>query len=192
MSGFLVWKTPRMEVPECLQGAPIVRVHCDAYDQVALAHHAELLPIASPFVALPGGFGVAKIGQLDPTEYRRQIPWAVALSVVDGFGIEWDVPAILSPEGIPICDRSWMLDESGQWVRKAICDRQERAIAAALASHPHINNVEEYEEQLLLPWACAILECSYHLDAATIGRLGLLTTTSALAIVRGAAGWIPA
>jgi hypothetical protein len=113
------------------------------------------------------------------------------LSVVDGFGTEWEIPAILSPEGVPICDRSWVLNADGSWGRQSVSEIQDRAIAAAQAAFTLVHSPEEIPPESLLPWACAILESAYHLDAATIGRLGLLTTTGALAIVRGAAGWVP-
>jgi len=192
MSGLLVWRVPSMETPAPLVGAAIARVHTDDGDQVALACHADLLPVVSPsWVALSGGVSVAKVGQPDWRDYRRQMPWTVRLCVRDAFGAEWDCPALLSPEGIPVCDRSWVLLDDGTWGRRSVSEAQDRALAAAQAAFPIVHGDGDMQPDQLLPWACAIVESAYHLDAQTIGRLGLLTTASALAIVRAACGWLP-
>jgi hypothetical protein len=187
----IVWHVPRMETPACLTGCRIARVHCELGDQLALAQYAEMLPVSADFVRLKPGVSAAKVGGFDPEEYAREIPWAVALNVRDGYGATWRVPALLSPEGAPICDRSWILTEAGEWTRGAISEIQDRALLAAQAAHPLINSPTDIEPTDLLRWAMAIIESAYHLDTLTIGRLGLLTTTSAMAIVRGASGWVP-
>ncbi|HYG68736.1 MAG TPA: hypothetical protein VD838_13805 [Anaeromyxobacteraceae bacterium] len=196
----LVWrdlKGRHQALPAWLEGHEVVsRLHTEQGDLLACgAGAAELLGLRSGAAWHPvtDGWAVAVYGEVEPWRHERKLPWAIPVPIEDGRGVVWRVPAILSPMGTPACDLASRLTEDG-WVEEPTTPIAARAIAAAQAALPFVREDRLHEVELARQndWLCAVLEATYHLEALTIGRLGLITGTLRLHGLKAACGVIAA
>jgi len=194
----LVWrdlKGRHQATPAWLVGAEgLARRHTDQGDLLGCGPHAgELLDLRRDAVwhAVSDGWAVAQYGELEPWRQARRLPWAIAVAIEDGRGVEWLVPAILSPLGTPACDLASRLTDEG-WVEEPTTPVARRAIDACLAAAPFLrtDRLAEVELARQNEWLCAVLEATYHLDALAIGKLGVITGTLRLHGLRAACGLV--
>lgn len=171
--------TKRRRVPPHLVGADIARVHTDQGDLVALSCYVQLLGHRSDvdWVDVADGWQVAQYGIIEPQRYLRTQYWTLAVDVVDGNGGEWEVPAILAPNGVPCINMRRRLTDDG-WIAEPFNDYARAAIEACESARPYaLANWEGCETDQKTEWLIACLEAVYHLDALTIAKLGLVDDT---------------
>ncbi len=192
----LVWRDLKgrlQGLPAWLVGAEAVaRAHTEQGDLLACGAGAADLLGLRPGVAwhtVSDGWAVAVYGEIEPWRQLRTLHWAVPVRIEDGRGLEWCIPAILSPLGTPACDLASRLTEDG-WVEEPTTPIARRAIDACQAALPFLRSDRLHEVDLARQndWLCAVLESTYHLDALTIGRLGMITGTLRLHGLRAACG----
>lgn len=190
----LLWRDRErrtMATPTWLEGAKLSRVHTDDGDIVTLSRFVDYAAdrgqvwhkvsdgweVAEPEPAMP----------FSPSDWMRQDQlWTVVMSrsisdgrpvdLVDGTGRRWVVPAILSPEtGAALITQKRRLTSDG-WVREPLTEQAAAALDAARdARQWHIdNNIATAGVDQQQDWICACIEAVYHLDAMTIGVLGLV------------------
>jgi hypothetical protein len=192
----LVWrdlKGRHQATPAWLVGAEAVtRLHTEQGDLLACGSDVgPMLGLRAGVAWHPvtDGWAVAVYGEAEPWRQARALPWAVPVAIEDGRGVEWMIPAILSPLGTPACDLASRLTDEG-WVEEPTNPIARRAIDAAQAALPYVRTDRLHEVDLARQndWLCAVLEAAYHLDALTIGRLGLITGTLRLHGLRATCG----
>ncbi len=199
----LVWQDTKgraMATPSWLDGAPegsVARVHCDQGDLLAMGEHAAALLSwrpELPWYPVGEDWKVAVYGdQVEPWRNLRALPWAVPVPIEDGRGVEWAIPNILSPLGSPCMDMGARLTDSG-WVDEPLNPRAARALEACRRVLPFAREDRLHE---LTPddsnsAMASILEATYHMDALTIGRVGVITGALRRHGLRAACGVITA
>ncbi len=188
-------KRRTMATPSWLVDAPeLARRHTEEGDLLALGPHAaELLewrPEAT-WADVGEDWQACVYGDPDPWRHERACPWAVPIAIEDGAGLEWKVPAILSPLGGACMDQRSRLTATG-WVEEPVNPIAARALAACRAVLPFLQR--EALHELPLDYQndaiAAVLEACYHLNAQTIGVLGLITGTLRRHGLRSACGLV--
>lgn len=149
-------------------------------------------PIAKPnferlkWTPTANGWAVAQDHRpLDPSEYLRPRRWAMSIIVEDARGVDWMVPAILAPDGVPAVAQV-RRRVNGEWQREYVSDAQEAAVDAALAVRSGVAMTLEEQSDAV----AAIMEVAYFLDAETIGALGLMDDVLAVHALKMAAGMV--
>lgn len=173
-----------MARPSCLDGAPdVARLHTEGGDVLGMGHGASLLlrfDQTADWQSVGDGWISAIYGEPEIWRNVRRLPWAIPLTVSDGRGTDWRVPAILSPLGTPCCDMASRLTDAG-WVEEPTTPIARRAIDACYDALPHLKASPETLHTIPLDrqneWILAVLEACYHIDALTIAKRGLITAT---------------
>ena len=186
-----------MATPSWLVGAQAARVHSEAGDLLACGPGAALLLSFRPegeveWHDVGEGWSAALYGQAEPDLYRRPTPWCLPTEVEDGRGQSWHVPMILSPLGTPAIDMAARLMPDGTWSQAPATPAADRAVRACQAALPFVRTGTLHEVELgqQCAWMCATLEATHYLNAATIGKLELITGTLRLHGLRVACGII--
>lgn len=120
------------------------------------------------WLATADGWEVAVCGDPDMGALIRELPWGMRLVVQDGRKRDWIIPAILGPDGVPAVARVRRLVD-GKWVREDCDDRQSAAVEACESFR---NADLEHDAQTFA--VLSVLECTYHIDATSLGVLGLI------------------
>ncbi len=161
----------------------------------------DLVAITDPLVFPSGdglkwlpvedGWQVAKGGGADLPQLIRKRTDCQALTVFDGRGTSWLVPAILDPAGnvtmaVPLSS------VSGKWAREPT-DEQAGMIQAAQAARAEIvtNRLGQVPVEAACAWVCALLAGTYYLSPCTIGALALLDDYLIPRVLLAAAGFPP-
>lgn len=182
-----------MAAPTCFAGAEFARVQTLEGDLLAMGPGAaglmEWRPDAGWQDCGEGWQCAIYGGNPEPWRNVRAIPWAVPLLIEDGAGVEWRIPAILSPLGTACMDMRSRLTEKG-WVEEPVNEIAKRAYDACQAALPFAREDRLHELPLdrQNEMIAAILEACYHLNALIIGRLGLITGTLRRHGLRAACG----
>lgn len=182
----LVWNDTQrrtMAIPSWLVDAPgIARAHTEEGDLLAMGPlAAALLEWRRDVTWYDVGEGWRAAiygGQAEPWRNERECPWAIPTLIEDGAGLEWRIPHILSPLGQACMDMRSRLTADG-WVEEPVNAIAARAIAACRAVLPLAitDTLHEMPLDRQNDAIAAILEACYHLNALTIGALGLITGT---------------
>lgn len=183
----LVWKDTMgraMPTPSWLADAPdgsLARVHTDQGDLLAMGPNAAALLDWRPDAAwypVGEGWAVAVYGEIEAWRNLRKLPWAIAVAIEDGRGVEWAIPAIISPLGTPCMDMGARLTEAG-WEDEPLNPRAARALEACRLVLPFAreDRLHELTANQANSAMAAILEATYHIDALTVGRTGIITGT---------------
>lgn len=138
------------------------------------------------WVTVSDGWEAALIGDFDPAMYLRTLTSVAPLAVIDGSGREWVIPAVLSPDGDPCVCQRWIMTDNGL-ERSPIHDRD----GAAIDMCQWWRNAKEFTPQEMVSAIIAVVQCAYHLDALTIGKLGLIDDQLALRGINLASGKVP-
>ncbi len=161
----------------------------------------DLVAITEPLVFPPGdglkwrdigdGWQVAKAGPIDMAPLVRHRTDCETLTVADGRGAVWLVPAVLDPAGnvtmaVPLA----CMD--GKWSRQP-SPEQAAIIEAAQAARAEIvsDRLSQVPVDAACSWVCILLAAVYHLNPETIGALALLDDHLIPRVLLAAAGFPP-
>ena len=177
----LYWKAPNEQAkPQWLDGCPNAQC-CGVFWWVGSPlYHAPFERLE--WLETSDGWAVASHGELDASEYLRERRWAVTMIVEDARGVDWTVPAILAPDGVPAVAQV-RRRVNGQYVREFVSAAQEAAVDAALAVRSNTPLTLEEQTDACL----AILETTYHIDGDTFAVLGLIDDVLAVHCLKMAA-----
>lgn len=162
----IVWKKDNHN--EC----PPWLVGCDN-----VQHRSNMWWVAAPPIGPSGdlewtetadGWSVAICGDVGLEAHIRDLPWGMRMVVEDGRKREWIIPAILGPDGTPAVSRVRRL-VAGKWVRED-CDELQTAAVEACESF-RATELDHDEQTFAI---LSVLECTYYIDATSLGVLGLI------------------
>lgn len=186
-------KRRTMATPSWLVGAPdLARRHTEEGDLLGLGPHApdllEWRPDAT-WAEVGEHWQACVFGEPEPWRHERHCPWAIPLLIEDGAGLEWRIPAILSPLGQACMDMRSRLTASG-WVEEPVNPIAARALEACRLALPFLlrDCLHELPMDRQNEAIASVLEACYHLNALTIGALGLITGTLRRQGLRAACG----
>ena len=124
------------------------------------------------WVKVSDGWEAAIVDDIDPMSYVRDMSAACPLVVQDSSERQWILPSILSPEGFPATCQKRVLTDSG-WKRAQVSTEMENAVQACewwrgVRDSGNID-LDQQSDAIV-----SVLEVSYHIDALTFAKLGLI------------------
>lgn len=161
-------------IPPWLEGCPEVTT----FQDLVWVGSGLVRPDVSScsWVSVGGGWDAAKVlgKAFDPMSYRRRVDWSLGVMVTDARGCDWWLPSIIHPQGGLAVACASRLDENGNWVREPVNDLQRSAVDACNEVIPHVHDLPGMGTNRCCELLCHVLGAVYHLNAATIAKLGLI------------------
>ena len=130
-----------------------------------------------------------------PAMVRRDQPWTMVGTILDGRGREWVIPCMLFPSadritpGPPIVAQARRMTPSG-WVREPLHELQRAALDACQAAWPHLSDLGGMDLEAQGSAITAILEASLHVSGLGLARLGLIDDILVEKGLKLACGWL--
>ncbi len=179
--------------PSWLEGAEnLCRRGSDKGDMIAITDPMVFPPAEGlKWRDIDDGWQVAQVGAPDVPQLIRSRTDCGTLTVADGRGALWLVPAVLDPEG-GVAMATPLACVGGKWGRQptveqaAIIDAAQAARVEILANRLHLVPVDA-----ACSWVCILLAAVYHLNPDAIGALGLLDDLMIPRVLLAAAGFPP-